>query len=201
MFVIGETLISEDIRLHMFVCDIAKCKGACCEEGEMGAPLEPKEQEILKKNFQAIQKYIPEKGRKAIAEQGLFVKDKDGDWSTPLVEGKECAYAFKDTKGIWQCGMEKAYHEGESDFRKPISCHLYPLRLQNYGKKTTINYDKWDICDAACALGESTGIPLYVFLKEALIRKFGELWYAELCAQIKNREKEEQEQNKPYPTR
>ncbi|MCC5945013.1 MAG: DUF3109 family protein [Bernardetiaceae bacterium] len=201
MFVIKNTLISEDIRLHMFVCDIKKCKGACCEEGEMGAPLEEHELPLLKKNFEAIKKYIPAKGLKAIEEQGLFVKDKDGDWGTPLVEDRECAYAFKDEQDIWQCGMEKAYHAGESDFRKPISCHLYPLRLQDYGKRTTVNYDKWDICDAACVLGESTGIPLYVFLKEALIRRFGENWYAELCAQIQNREKEEIDQNKPYPTR
>jgi len=179
MFQLKNTIISEEILEHEFVCNLAACKGACCIDGDAGAPLEPEEVEILNKIFPKIKSYLQPKGIQAIEEQGVFVKGEDGELETPLINGKDCAYTIFDGKTAL-CGIEQAYNEGIVDWKKPISCHLYPIRVKNYKDFSAVNYHKWHICSDACALGKELEVPVYKFLKEPLIRKFGEEWYQEL---------------------
>jgi hypothetical protein len=190
MILIDDTVISSDIADEFFVCDLAKCKGACCVEGDLGAPLEEEELEILERIQEEIKPFLSEVGLKEIEKMGAWVKDDDGDFSTPVIEGRECAYALYDEKGHLKCGIEQAYFAGKTDFRKPISCHLYPIRLAKLADYTALNYDRWSICSDACSNGSSLGVPIYVFLKEPLIRKFGEKWYGELCQEIEERKEE-----------
>ena len=180
MMRIGETLISEDLLERYFTCDLEKCKGACCVEGDLGAPLEAEELKPLEHNFKDIEPFLTEEGLEAIKEQGLYILDFEGDYSTPTIGGRECAYAIRDENGILQCGIEVAYTSGVSSIQKPISCHLYPVRISKHTTNIAVNYDKWVICDPACTLGASLNVPLHLFLKEALIRKFGEGWYNQL---------------------
>lgn len=180
MIKIGETLISDDLLEQFFVCDLEKCKGACCVEGDLGAPLEEDELDLLKNNFNNIVPFLTEEGKEAIEQQGLYVFDFEGDYSTPTIGGRECAYAVRGENDILRCGIELAHTRGASSFRKPVSCHLYPVRISEHKTNIAVNYDKWTICDPACTLGTSLHVPLYVFLKEALIRKFGEEWYHQL---------------------
>ena len=194
MFQLGKALVSEDILKKEFVCNLEACKGACCVEGEAGAPVEEDETKILEELYSKVKPYLRPEGIQAIESQGTFVKGEDGDWETPLVNGKECAYAQFDEKGTARCGIEDAYNEGVIHFRKPISCHLYPVRIREYAEFTAVNYHHWPICDDACILGKNLGVPTYVFVKNALIRKFGEEWYAEL-EQIAS-EMEENRENK-----
>ena len=186
MIVIDKTVISDDIADNYFICDLSKCKGGCCVEGDLGAPLEKEELEKLEEVYEQVEPYLSEEGKKAIKDQGKYVFDDDGEYSTPTVNGKECAYAIYDEKGILKCGIEKAYKEGKTDFQKPISCHLYPIRVTKYDSYHALNYDRWEICLPACELGRKNKLPLYVFLKDALIRKFGEDWYQQLCETIEN---------------
>lgn len=180
MFQISNTLISEEILENDFVCNLSACKGACCVEGQSGAPLEAKETQILQEVYEKAKPYLRQEGVAAIEEQGGFVRGGDGEWETPLVNDKECAYVNFDEKGIAKCGLEEAYNQGATDWKKPISCHLYPIRTRKYTEFTAVNYHKWAICDPACSLGEELKVPIYRFVKEALIRKFGPLWYNEL---------------------
>jgi hypothetical protein len=180
MISIENTLVSDDLISKEFVCNIAKCKGACCVEGEAGAPLEKEEVVFLQKNYPKIKPYLNDKGTQAIEEQGVFVKGLDGDFETPLVKGKECAYTVFSENGTASCGIEKAHQQGAIDFQKPISCHLYPVRIQHYDKMTAVNYHAWSICSDACDLGTTLKIPVYQFVKKALIRKFGTAWYRAL---------------------
>ncbi len=180
MFQIGKTVISEEILAEKFVCDLSACKGACCVEGEAGAPLEDRETAILHELKEEISPFLGAEGRKAIDKQGAYVKGNDGEWETPLVNNRECAYTVFSKEGIAQCGIEKAYKAGAIDWRKPISCHLYPVRVREYSSIIGVNYHRWQICNPACSLGESLKVPVYRFVKEALIRKFGETWYREL---------------------
>lgn len=185
MILVGNAVISDDIKEQFFVCDLEKCKGACCVEGDAGAPLEDEETGILEELYPVIKEYITEEGRAAIEAQGTWVFDKDGDKGTPTIgENRECAYALYDKRGILKCGIEQAYLDGKTNFKKPISCHLYPIRIKKYDEFEALNYDRWDICSAACTLGSSLGVPVYKFLKDALIRKFGIEWYDELVAEI-----------------
>jgi hypothetical protein len=184
MILIDDTVISDDIADQFFVCDLAKCKGACCVEGDLGAPLDEPELEILKAEFNNFKDYLSPDGLKAVEEQGLYIKDWEGDYSTPTINDKECAFAIYDTQGILKCGIEQAYFDGKTTFRKPISCHLYPIRISKHADYEAVNYDRWHICSAACSHGKQLGVPLYSFLKEPLIRKYGEQWYAELVAEI-----------------
>ncbi|MBN8578158.1 MAG: DUF3109 family protein [Cytophagales bacterium] len=189
MLKVGEVLVSDDIKEVEFVCNLERCKGACCVEGDLGAPLEEDELETMKAIQPAIQSYITPAGRAAIAAQGPFILDEDGDYSTPTIGGKECAYALYDEKGVLKCGIEQAYLDGKIDFRKPISCHLYPIRITKNKKGfEAVNYHKWSICSAACTLGQSLKVPLYKFLKEPLIRKYGQAWYDELVLVIEGKE-------------
>ncbi len=185
MIKVGEILVSDDIKEVEFVCNLEKCKGACCVEGDLGAPLEESELEIMKAIQKDIRPFITAEGAKAIDEQGAYILDEDGDFLTPTIGGRECAYALYDEKGILKCGIEQAYLAGKVAFRKPISCHLYPIRITTNKKGfEAVNYHKWDICSAACKLGQSLGVPVYKFLKDPLIRKYGEAWYSELVNQI-----------------
>ena len=187
MIRIGDTLISDDILEEFFLCDIEKCKGACCVEGDLGAPLEKEELEKLANNYEGIAPYLTEEGRREIERQGYYVFDFEGDYSTPTINGRECAYAIYDENGILKCGIEVAFENEESNFSKPISCHLYPIRISKHATNIAVNYDKWYICNPACILGEKLKMPVYQFLKEALIRKFGAEWYDQLEMYAKER--------------
>jgi hypothetical protein len=180
MIEIGKTLVSDDLVEKQFVCDLNACKGACCVHGESGAPLEDDEAEILEQIYPIVEPYLNEKGKKAIKKQGKWVIDSDGDKTTPLVgPEKECAYTIFEN-GMALCGIEKAHRDGKIEWAKPVSCHLYPVRVTEHKKFTAVNYEKWDICKPACACGEKLQVPVYKFVKTALVRKFGKEWYAAL---------------------
>lgn len=187
MIVIEDVILSDDIAEQFFVCNIEKCKGACCVEGDLGAPLEEKEKEQLKAVYEKVKPYMSKEGIAEVEKQGIFILDEEGDYSTPTINGRECAYAVYDEKGFLKCGIEQAFLDGKTKFRKPISCHLYPIRITKYDKYDALNYDRWDICSPACSHGKSLGVPVYKFLKEALIRKYGETWYKALETEITQR--------------
>jgi hypothetical protein len=180
MFQLGKTIVSEEIIENDFVCNLSACKGACCVDGDAGAPLEDKETEILVDIYSKVKPFLRAEGIKVIEEEGAFVKGDDGEWETPLINGSECAYAFFDDKNTAKCGIEEAYNQGKIKWKKPISCHLYPVRIHEYTELTAVNYHKWEICDPACSLGKELQVPVYKFVKEALIRKFGKDWYSKL---------------------
>ena len=180
MFQIDDTLISEEIISEEFVCNISKCKGKCCVSGSAGAPLEKGETKILEKLYNKISPFLSKKGRMAIKKQGNYVIGFDGDLETPLIENKECAYTVFDKGGVAQCGIEKAYNNGAIKWNKPISCHLYPIRVNKYPTFTAVNYHEWSVCDSACSLGAELKVPVYKFVKNALVRKFGKKWFKKL---------------------
>lgn len=194
MLIVGDTCVSDDIADKFFVCHIEKCKGACCVEGHLGAPLEEEELGILEEIYPTIEPYLSEEGKQTIAEEGFFIKDYEGDFSTPTVNGRECVYAIYEN-GNLTCGIEKAYLDKKISYRKPISCHLYPIRITKYDQYDAINYDRWHICNDACTFGEKLGVPLYKFLKDPLIRKYGEAWYEELVSEIEMKLKGDSFQN------
>lgn len=187
MIIVENAVISDDIKENFFVCNLEKCKGACCIEGDAGAPLEVDELKTLEDIYDDIEPFLTQAGREVIEKEGKYVKDQDGDYCTPTIGGKECAYAIWDKKGILKCGIEQAYLAGKTNFKKPISCHLYPLRITPYDHYDAINYHRWHICSPACSLGKELHVPLYRFLKEALIRKYGEVWYDELIKKIEDK--------------
>ncbi len=180
MFQLGKTIVSEEIIENDFVCNINACKGACCVEGEAGAPLEDGETQVLVDIYSKVKPFLRPEGVAEIEKQGAFIKGEDGEWETPLVNGSECAYVVFADNGTAKCGLEEAYNQGATKWKKPVSCHLYPIRVREYSELTAVNYHKWEICDTACSLGEELKVPIYKFVKEALIRKFGKKWYAEL---------------------
>jgi Protein of unknown function (DUF3109) len=180
MIVLQNTVISDDIKDKFFVCNLEKCKGACCVEGDLGAPLEEDELQVLADNYEQIKPYLSEAGRQAIDEQGLYIKDWEGDFSTTTIGNRECAYAIYDDNLTLKCGIEQAYLDGKISWKKPISCHLYPIRITKYEGFEALNYDKWHICNPACSFGADLGVRVYQFLKEPLIRKYGAEWYQEL---------------------
>lgn len=180
MFQLGKTIISEEIIENDFVCNLKACKGICCVEGDAGAPVTKEEVEILREVYPKIKPFLREEGIKSIEEQGVFVVTKNDELETPLVGGKECAYVTFGDNETALCGIEEAYNKGEVNFKKPISCHLYPVRVKDYTEFSAVNYDKWQICDDACTLGKELQVPVYKFVKESLIRRFGEDWYSEL---------------------
>lgn len=185
MFQLGKTIVSEDIIENDFVCNLNACKGACCIEGEAGAPITEEEVAILEKIYPHVKPFLRPEGIAAIEELGTYIKTSINELETPLVKGKECAYVTFTDKGIASCGIEDAYNAGAIEaiapgFRKPISCHLYPVRVQQYSEFAAVNYHRWPICDPACTLGKELQVPIYKFVKTALVRKFGENWYAEL---------------------
>lgn len=179
MFQIGKTIVSDDVIEKEFVCNLSACKGQCCIDGDAGAPLLKEETEIFEEIYETVKPYLTEEGIKAIEEQGTWVIGEDGDYETTLVNNKECAYVIYDGATVL-CGIEQAYNEGKIKYKKPISCHLYPIRIKEYSDFSAVNYNRWHICDDACTLGKELEVPVYKFLKAPLIRKFGEDWYNEL---------------------
>lgn len=181
MIQIENKLISEDIFSEEFVCNLFKCKGICCVEGDAGAPLENAEAQILEDIYDKVKPYLTPQGIEAIEKQGKWEIDSaDGEYVTPLINGGECAYVIYDEKGYTKCGIEKAYEEGAVDWQKPISCHLYPIRITEYSDFDALNYHEWNVCSDACSLGKELQVPVYKFLKTPLIRKYGEQFYTHL---------------------
>ncbi len=180
MIIIGDKLVSEDLFEKHFVCDLSSCKGECCVSGDSGAPLTAAEVKELELALPKVLPYMKEDGKLAVQKQGVAVVDSDGDIVTPLIDGKECAFTFFDEKGIAKCSIEKAYREGEIDFFKPLSCHMYPIRVKELTDYTALNYHHWPICEAACTLGASLKVTAHQFLKEPLTRAYGKEWYADL---------------------
>jgi hypothetical protein len=180
MFQLGKTIVSEDIIQKDFVCNLSACKGACCVDGDAGAPLELDETKILEDIYPKVKPFLRKEGIAAIEKQGTFTTNDFGEHETPLINGADCAYVMFDKKGTALCAIEEAYNQGVIDWKKPVSCHLYPVRVKDYTEFSAVNYHKWEICDDACALGKELQVPVYKFVKQALIRKFGEDWYMEL---------------------
>ena len=192
MILIDDILISDDIIEKQFVCNIKKCKGICCVEGDSGAPVEKEETKILKKIYPKIKNYLLPEGIQAIEEQGTYVKETEDEYApyaTPLINGGACAFVNYEKDGTITCAIEKAWKDKIIDFQKPISCHLYPIRIKPMEGVTAVNYDEWDICADACALGGKLKMPLYVFVKEALVRKFGNEFYETLEYAAKQQDK------------
>lgn len=180
MIEIGRTILSRDIFEKHFLCDILKCKGACCIEGDSGAPLTDEEAVIIEQEYSKFESYLPRKHKREVEKQGHSLIDEDGDLVTPLVDNRQCAYSFYDEKGILKCAIEKAHFEGKMEFRKPISCHLFPIRISEYKRFDAVNYQELDICKPGRKCGVSEKLPIYKFLKEPLIKKYGEEWYKEV---------------------
>jgi hypothetical protein len=189
MMKVGEILVSDDVREKEFVCNLDKCKGACCVEGDFGAPLDEDELAILEEIYPKVKPYLSKEGIKVIEKVGTHTIDDDGDLVTPVIDGRECVYAIYDKKGILKCGIEQAYLDGKVSWKKPISCHLYPIRITKKKEFEALNYHKWHICSPACALGKELQVPVYKFLKDPLIRKYGEAWYEDLLKAVEAEEK------------
>ncbi len=179
MFQLGKTIVSEDILQKDFVCNLSACKGACCVDGDAGAPLNAEETKILEEIYPKIKSFLRPEGIEAIEKMGAWVNGTEQELETPLIKNHDCAYLFFDVKTSLCC-IEQAYNQGVISWKKPISCHLYPIRITDFSEFSAVNYDRWDICDDACTLGAELQVPVYKFVKEALIRRFGEDWYLEL---------------------
>jgi len=184
MIIIDDKIVSNDVLEKQFVCDLSKCKGACCVQGDGGAPLEDEERELLPKIYDEVKPYLSEEGIATIEEKGFSVFNKaENEWATPLRNSDTaCVYVNFDENGITYCGIEKAYEAGKIPFQKPVSCHLYPIRTTKYADFEAVNYEKWSICSDACSLGKQLKVPVYKFLKAPLIRKYGEEFYSALEA-------------------
>lgn len=186
MLIVKDCIISEDIAEKRFCCDLAKCKGECCIEGDCGAPLEESEIPILERVLPEVEPYMTPEGIDVVKREGVSVPDLAGEPSTPLINGRECAYINWGDDGMALCAIERAYRDGKIDWMKPVSCHLYPIRVDEFGEFTSLNYHQWDICQCAVAKGKECGQPLYEYLKEPLIRKFGQEWYDELLDAVED---------------
>ncbi len=182
MIEIGRTIISMDLLEDFFLCDLAECKGACCIEGDSGAPLSQEEARFLEEGYQAYCDALPPDHREIIEKTGFSVIDADGDLVTPLVNNRQCAYSFTTEEGILHCAVEKAWAEGRTPFRKPLSCHLFPVRIQEYRHFDAVNVQKLEICRPGRECGKKNHLPLWKFLREPLIRRYGEEWYLALEA-------------------
>lgn len=182
MIQIDDKIVSADLLRECFACDIARCKGICCVEGNAGAPLEADEPKILERQYETYKPYMTPAGIESVERQGFAVLDEEGDLTTPLVGNAECAYACTED-GITLCAIEKAWLAGETPFRKPVSCHLYPIRLIRFSNGTIgLNYHRWAVCKPACINGRRLGIPVYKALRDPIIRRFGEAFYKALEA-------------------
>lgn len=179
MIIIEDTLISNAVVEEHFVCDLLRCKGACCEEGDFGAPLEEAELQQIQDNLEGIKPFMTEAGRKLLSTEGFVEPDDFNHPVTTTLHGRDCIFAVRDN-GILGCAIEKAWKSGKSDFQKPISCHLYPIRIQRYPNYEAVNYHEWDICSPACENGKALKMPVYQFLKAPLIRKYGQDWFDQL---------------------
>lgn len=186
MYIIGNVLVSDEVVEQEFLCNLHACKGACCWEGDYGAPLLEEELAVLDAIYDQVQPFLSPAGLEALEQQGKHVYlEEQEEHATPLIEGGPCAYITYNEAGIAQCGIEKAYLAGATDFRKPLSCHLYPIRARKEAAGfEVLNYERWSICSAACTAGKKAKLPLYRFVQEALIRKYGQAWYSELEAAV-----------------
>jgi hypothetical protein len=185
MIAIDNILVSDEVVQEQFVCDLNRCKGGCCVDGDAGAPLAPNELDELNAAFEAVLPYLSEEGRYEIERQGRYVYDKEFGWVTPTIGGRVCVYGLLDDNGIVKCGIEQAYNDGKVQWKKPISCHLFPIRIKKSKRGNTeyVNYDpRPDLCSAACTLGKKLKVPVYVFLKDALVRRYGHDFYEALEA-------------------
>jgi hypothetical protein len=190
MLQIGKTIISLDIIQKEFCCDLGKCKGACCVDGDSGAPLTLEEAKLIEKMYPDFEEYLSDDNKAEIKKQGFSLTDGDGDLVTPIVGNNECVFTFRDEAGITKCAIEKAHFEKYTEFRKPVSCHLFPIRVTEYKRFDAVNYQQLDICKAGRICGISNGTPLWKYLKEPLIRKYGEEWYKEFTYAAENLPKE-----------
>jgi hypothetical protein len=184
MIEIGNTVVHPDLIRTHFTCDLNACHGACCVHGDSGAPLEVDEIKILEEIYPVVREYLSEQSVKTIGTLGTWVIDIEDDKVTPLNNGKECAYTVFEG-GIAICGIEKAYNDGKITFRKPVSCHLYPVRISKYKHFDAVNYDRWEICNPALIKGDHLKMPAYLFTREALERKYGINWFQELITEAK----------------
>lgn len=186
MIAIQNTLISDEVFTEHFCCNLGKCKGCCCIEGDMGAPLEKNEHQLLEKHYSAFKEYMSPQAREVVEKKGFFeVCTFDNGFVTPLVNDRDCVYLTYGEDGIAYCAVEKAFLEGRIPFRKPVSCHLFPIRVQHYPEYDAVNYFRWNICRDAEVLGRRKKIPVFRFLKEPLTLYYGQDWYAEAEAVYK----------------
>jgi hypothetical protein len=183
MIVIDNTIISDEFRTALFCCELQKCSGSCCVEGDAGAPLEEEEISQLEDHFNEIKPFMSDKGIEAVKQSGVFDYDASGDYVTPLIQDRDCAFVYYEGD-IVRCAIQKAYDEGRITFQKPVSCHLYPVRLYKNAGFVNVKYHQWSICDPARENGKRQGLYLYQFLRDAFIRKFGADWYFKLVQQI-----------------
>lgn len=186
MIAIENKLISDQVVEAQFLCDLNKCKGGCCEDGDAGAPLEKEELEELMECYNLVKPYLTPDGVKVIEKHGKYEYSNDFGWVTPTIKDEMCAYGYRDEQGIIKCGIEQAFNDGKITFRKPISCHLFPIKIRKskwQNKQEYVNYEpREDLCKAACKLGKKLKLPVYIFLKEAIIRKYGPEFYEALAA-------------------
>ena len=190
MIEIGKTIVSLDVIESKFCCDLDHCKGACCVDGDSGAPLTTEEAETIENLYPVFKEYLSPENVAEISRQGFSVIDQDGDLVTPIVGKNECVFTFVDERGITRCAIERAYFEKRSTFRKPVSCHLFPIRITGYKRFDGVNYEKLKICKAGRTNGKSNNLPLWKYLEEPLTRKYGEEWYQELKLVAENLQNE-----------
>ena len=206
MLIVKDCIVSDHLADLCFACDLAKCKGACCVEGDSGAPLREEEVAELEKVLPAVLPHMTARGREVVGRVGVAVRDTDGDLGTPLVDGKECAFVTWTDDGTALCAIELGMRNEKlgmtagansssliphSSFIKPVSCHLYPVRVEEYGEFTAVNYHEWEVCRCAVAKDNPNRKPLYEYLKEPLIRRFGQEWYDELLEEVRRVKKQE----------
>jgi hypothetical protein len=181
MIAIENVLVSDEVVKEQFVCDLSKCKGGCCEDGDAGAPLTKEELTFVNSVYEIVKPYMTKEGIALTERNGRYEYDREFGWITPTIEGKMCAYGFRDKKGVIKCAFEQAYYDGKTTWKKPISCHLYPIKIKPTREYDLMNYEPREgLCNPACALGQKLKVPTYVFLKEAIIRKYGEDFYGVL---------------------
>lgn len=178
---LDDKIVSSEIFSKKFVCDLSRCKGACCVEGDAGAPLNMEEVENIQNNLDSIIPFMNDKGLEAVKKSGVYYLDDENEPVTTLVDGKECAFVHFDINNIAFCAIETAFLNNKIDNIKPISCSLYPIRVKKYQEFQAINFDEWEICSPACECGNELSVPVYKFLKAPLIRAFGSSFYNELC--------------------
>lgn len=185
MIAIDNILVSDEVIREQFVCDLTKCKGACCVDGDAGAPLQKEELDKLNEVFDKVVPYLNEESKMELDRQGRYVYDREFGWVTPTINSSICVYGIKDENGIVKCGIEQAYLDGKIKWKKPISCHLFPVIVKNskHNDNVYVNYEpREDNCKAACALGKKLKVPVHIFLKEALVRRFGQKFFDALDA-------------------
>lgn len=190
MLIVQNTIVSDDLAECCFACDLCCCKGQCCVEGDCGAPLLKKEIPDLERILPDVLPYMTEAGRTVVDRTGVWTYDNAWEPCTPLVNNRECAFVAWGDDGTAFCAIEQAFLDGKVDFRKPVSCHLYPVRVDDYEEFTAVNYHQWEVCSSARKRGAETGVPLYQYLKEPLIRRFGQEWYEELVEEIDRTKRE-----------